>query len=123
MFLLFGCPTYCHMEYSLVIKHGWLENPMEVLIGKSLINGSFPSKPCLSTRGQINANHLSNPMKTPFSYGFPRVFLWFDARRTRKWRVCPTTQLQHRLSCRLVLAASSAEHFFWGEDRMKRTMA
>ena len=43
-----------HLEIpSGFIKHGWLDNPleMEVVRGKSPINGPFSSKPCLITGG------------------------------------------------------------------------
>ena len=43
-----SCTLWCH--------EAWLENPsgifeMQILIGKSPINGTFSSKPCLITGG------------------------------------------------------------------------
>ena len=44
-----------YQEYPMVIKHGWLGNPLSinVLVGTSLVSGHFPL-PCLMTPGGIH---------------------------------------------------------------------
>ena len=39
---------------------------------------------CMVTRGLNTINPIQNPIKSPFSYGFPRVSLWF-------WRMLETS--------------------------------
>ena len=60
-------------------------------MGKSTISMAIFNSYFDITRGYILLNPMKNPIKPPFSYGFPMVFLWL-CRKLRQEFTCPVSK-------------------------------